>query len=518
MRTSGRRLAIGLLSVLTACGPTAIAPAPSESSPPPATALPSTPPPAPVAPISGPPFSPPADCSVLVVDAQQWRFDCGDQNNRNARGTVNGSLTSQGWRMCGSGLATAQWGKAERMVTVSEGSGTPGEGFIVRVDPITPDCALKVSTSDPARGFEVMAQAFGGTQLGWIAARWTDGRALFQTADGGRKWTALDLPAEVTYAAELQFVDAQNGWLLGFANRGIQSVGCDAAAPANSPRCRDILFRTRDGGRSWTSVRVMSIAPAGGSAIKDVQFVDATTGWILERNRPAPCETGKPCFNLLATADGGNSWRTVLADTAMSDLHFVDRTHGWGLLRADENGSNVDAMATADGGLTWSRQIAGEEIWGLAVPNLDVAIALAGAGGYCTASSCNKYGLFSVASGRLFTVHETATSGWWAALGCGGFLGDPFFADARHGWIGLKRGVGGVSGFNLAGLLATADGGETWSCVPGLPSEDVVSVWFADPTHGWVTTRSDFLGSAGLGGARIWRTDDGGRTWSLALA
>ena len=136
-----------------------------------------------------------------------------------------------------------------------------------------------------------MAQAFGGTQLGWIAARWTDGRALFQTADGGRKWTALDLPAEVTYAAELQFVDAQNGWLLGFANRGIQSVGCDAAAPANSPRCRDILFRTRDGGRSWTSVRVMSIAPAGGSAIKDVQFVDATTGWILERNRPAPCET-----------------------------------------------------------------------------------------------------------------------------------------------------------------------------------------------------------------------------------
>jgi photosystem II stability/assembly factor-like uncharacterized protein len=317
------------------------------------------------------------------------------------------------------------------------------------------------------------------------------------------------------YVAELRFVDERNGWMLGFANRGIQSVGCDAAAPASAQRCRDILFRTRDGGLTWTGVRVMALAPAGGSAIKDVQFVDATAGWILERNGPAPCQIGKPCFNLLATADGGDSWRTVLAETAMYDLHFVDRAHGWGLVATDKS---IDAMATADGGTTWSRQIAGEEIFGLAVPNVDLAIALAGAGGYCTASLCNKYGLFSVASGQLDTIHETATTGWWAAPGCGGFLGEPFFVDAPHGWIGLTRGVGGVSGLNRAGLIATADGGKTWSCVPGLPSEDVLSVWFADPAHGWVTTRSDLFGSASGGGARVWRTDDGGRTWRPSLS
>jgi len=44
--------------------------------------------------------------------------------------------------MCGSGLATAQWGKTDRMVIVSEGSGSTGEGFIVRVDSITADCRL----------------------------------------------------------------------------------------------------------------------------------------------------------------------------------------------------------------------------------------------------------------------------------------------------------------------------------------------------------------------------------------
>src|SRR5207237_189814 len=247
------------------------------------------------------------------------------------------------------------------------------------------------------------------------------------------------LQASGAYVAELQFVDERNGWMLGFAGRGFQ-YGCDQAAPADIPRCRDILYRTRDGGRTWTSLRVMALAPAGSPGLKEIQLVDATTGWLLERDGPAPCEIGKPCFNLLSTTDGGNQWRTVLARTAMTDLRFVDRTHGWGLVPSD---GGVDVIATADGGTTWARQIGGEEILWLSVPTVDLAIA--------------------------------------------------------------------------AGLIATVDGGATLSCVDGLPSEDVSLVWFADVSHGWVTTRSDPYG-AGRDGARIWRTEDGGRTWKVALA
>jgi photosystem II stability/assembly factor-like uncharacterized protein len=314
---------------------------------------------------------------VVAIGTQQWRFDCAEANNTNARAALNAPLTGKGWRICATGLASAMWGKAELMVTVSEGSGIPGEGFVVRVDPITSDCARKVSTADPSRGFEVMAEAFAGTELGWVAARWTDARALFHTVDGGRTWTELALPADVAYVAELQFVDEGNGWMLGFAGRGFQ-YGCDQAAPADIPRCRDILFRTRDGGRTWTSLRATALAPAGSPGLKEIQLVDGMTGWLLERDGPAPCEIGKPCFNLLSTKDGGDSWRTVLARTSMTNLHFVDRTHGWSLAPSE---GGVDAMATADGGITWSRQIAGEEILGLSVPNVDVAIALARAGG-----------------------------------------------------------------------------------------------------------------------------------------
>src|SRR5437867_306107 len=199
----------------------------------------------------------------------------------------------------------------------------PAPRLPVRVDPITTDCAVKVSTADPSRGFEVMAHAFVGSDLGWVAAWRTDARALFHTVDGGRTWTELALPADVTYVAELQFVDERNGWMLGFAGRGFQ-YGCDQAAPADIPRCRDILLRTRDGGRTWTSLRVMALAPAGSPGLKEIQLVDAMTGWLLERDGPAPCELGKPCFNLLSTTDGGTQWRTVLARTAMTDLRFVD--------------------------------------------------------------------------------------------------------------------------------------------------------------------------------------------------
>lgn len=498
--------------LLPTCVPVPTGSAPTEPPSPSLSAAP-TPGTSAAAPVARP-FVTPADCAVTPIAEREWRLDCGEERNRNARGTLGPGLMGQGWRLCASGLASATWAKGEVQVVIAEGSGAPGEGFIVRADRITTDCALAVSTADPTRLFEVMATSFVGQDLAFVAARWTDGRALFRTRDGGRTWEENALPAEINYVAGLRFVDERNGWLIGFAPRGGQ-YGCDHAAPPDVPRCREILFRSRDGGRTWTSLRVTAIAPAGGSALKELQFVDATNGWMLERSGPLPCQTGKPCFNLLATADGGDAWRTVLADTALSDLHFIDRLHGWARVPHDDQEGTIDLTATADGGATWHRQIAGEQVWGISVPRVDVAIALAG-DGYCTASLCGRYGLFRIVGGDLETVHETSTTGWWAAPGCGGFLGEPAFVDALHGWIGLQPGVGGLSGFNPAGLIATVDGGQTWSCAPGLPRENVDSVWFSDRSHGWVTTRSH-SGSAGIGGARIWRTDDGGKSWRVVL-
>ncbi len=63
-----------------------------------------------------------------VVEAiTTWSVDCGASANRDARGTLGPAFTQQGWTACGVGLATATWMKAATRITVSEGSGAPGE-------------------------------------------------------------------------------------------------------------------------------------------------------------------------------------------------------------------------------------------------------------------------------------------------------------------------------------------------------------------------------------------------------
>jgi len=69
--------------------------------------------------------------TVLGTDQVEWRIDCGAAMNASARGTLAPFLTDDGWRFCGSGLATAMWTKADSQLSISEGSGVPGEGFVV---------------------------------------------------------------------------------------------------------------------------------------------------------------------------------------------------------------------------------------------------------------------------------------------------------------------------------------------------------------------------------------------------
>jgi photosystem II stability/assembly factor-like uncharacterized protein len=251
--------------------------------------------------------------------------------------------------------------------------------------------------------------------------------------------------------------------------------------------------------------------------LKELQFVDTSHGWMLERTDPCGfAELPFNCFDLLASTDGGLNWRTILSRLKLKNLRFVDREHGWALAM-NTDGRTTDAIATADGGASWHAQIAGEPLVSLAVPNAATAIALSLDGGYCTASLCLSYGLFRVVGGRLETVHDTKPTGWSAGRpGCGGHLREMFFVDEHRGWIGLLRGAGNA-GFRPAGLIATTDGGLTWTCVDSLPPQDVIAIHFSDTAHGWVTTRVHSM-SASIGTMRLWRTDDGGLSWRLVLA
>jgi photosystem II stability/assembly factor-like uncharacterized protein len=92
------------------------------------------------------------------------------------------------------------------------------------------------------------------------------------------------------------------------------------------------------------------------------------------------------------------------------------------------------------------------------------------------------------------------------------------FGDAEHGWLVVPgQPSGSPPAWSASRLLATSDGGRTWSPQLTETPAPLVGVDFADVTHGWVVAGA--LGPSGSGGgqavygAALLRTTDGGATW-----
>ena len=87
------------------------------------------------------------------------------------------------------------------------------------------------------------------------------------------------------------------------------------------------------------------------------------------------------------------------------------------------------------------------------------------------------------------------------------------FTDATHGWA-----VGGESGVNdqTSGgvILATIDGGATWAAQSSESSALLNDVAFADATHGWAVGYAGKSSTPGVRRALILATSDGGATWN----
>ena len=241
--------------------------------------------------------------------------------------------------------------------------------------------------------------------------------------------------------------------------------------PAPNAKTVRSLFALNGAGR-WTLGYLdergrLVIAPDGGTAavtappapVDDVTFVDDLRGWAIGRvmvSGPLPgcAHAGTTCTDvILATTDGGRTWTTQksvpttgVTGFTFHGLHFIDALHGF-TVEYDDLASppHADLVATDDGGRTWTVRS-------------------------------------SAANDRVFdSVH---------------------FVDALHGWA-----VEGSwwSDFGAAPtttrLLATSDGGRTWS--PQLTGVGVYGINAVDASHAWAIARG------GLTPAEIYRTTDG---------
>jgi photosystem II stability/assembly factor-like uncharacterized protein len=218
-----------------------------------------------------------------------------------------------------------------------------------------------------------------------------------------------------------------------------------------------------------TLVATVQRLPYDGESHFVYSFIDVNHGWIGQGTA------------LLATADGGASWRPITALPApITGVRLWSRSRGWVW-------TTSGAYTSADGGHSW-RPLR------LASPSLPSGVKR-----------------FPTDEGKIWIqAHDPCYNG---PGNPGGYLS---FVSATLGWAmcasGASAGQGGKS------LYKTTDGGNHWMLVaqagdpttlPALPSWGYVAgLYFLDDRHGWI----------GESRGSLLYTDDGGHTWHGAGA
>jgi len=315
---------------------------------------------------------------------------------------------------------------------------------------------------------------------GWAISE----NAILRTTDGGFTWYNVS-PQGVTefgYGTANTFLNALQAWVM----------VADASDPAGS----GLLYRTSDGGLTWTVYPV----PFGGG---DLTFIDEENGWMMAYLGVA---VGSMGVSIYRTDDGGGIWAQAYTNDPnlenagdslplggiKNNLTALDFQTAWvgGVIYAPET---FYLYKTNDGGHTWAPQTIPAAP---GMQNTEVAIDLGP--------------IFTSPSDGILPIRfmgETLRTGFYATH------------DSGVNWefVTFMPGTGAVDfvspsdGFFWTGeqFFFTVDGAQTWSTINSdvLFTDIFAGMDFVNTNTGWVWTY-DQDGQYGL-----YKTTDGGETW-----
>jgi photosystem II stability/assembly factor-like uncharacterized protein len=327
---------------------------------------------------------------------------------------------------------------------------------------------------------------------------------LLHTADGGIGWASLGNPkSHACSAGHLRdplFASNSLGWMA-------ISIGPGGAGTPTGG-----LMRSTDGGRTWdcrtTPQNVASVSAADPRAV-----------WVRSDPGGASLKGSTPV--LMATEDGGDTWhavpivlrsalpspRTPSGPVRMSALTFTDARHGW-LLRPGRR----ELDRTTDGGNSWVPvgYPSGVELTGIGFA--DEANGFAGGWLVDDPHGCNRNAASAQCRSALYRSVDAGAS--WTRVLDGAFVSAVSIIDSRSVFavVAVPDCIGYIDSCG-SDLWRSTDGGMTWSVV----WRSATAIWdvrFADANEGFLTR----LTSPGLTGtALILHTVDGGTTWSDEL-
>jgi hypothetical protein len=314
---------------------------------------------------------------------------------------------------------------------------------------------------------------------------------LLATSDAGSRWK-VDLRSRTSSWSALDFISASTGWVIG---------------------THDLLVTT-DGGRGWRAL------PQTCPAIRSLNFVTPRVGFAIASGTIGPLGAvwGDHAAGLLASDDGGRTWRRLATPRSPQSVCFYSERRGW-------LGAHGDIYSSKDGGRHWTLSFTGstpprgftaavalrctasgggwaEAIGPGAAMSQEPHIGLHGTGRTWTALFAEQY--FPHPGIHVKTNSPSSVPNAFSAINAS----DAVFLDECDA---CRDGTAVIAFVTGSRLRKTRD-------IPGITGS--VAASFTSPTDGWVIGVHDHYFSTGRTKFtyRIIHTTDGGRSWQTEFS
>ncbi len=331
-----------------------------------------------------------------------------------------------GWALGADGATVYRTSDGASWKTVSRFRNVPAVGAGATL------CALS-----PEDAWYLFAES--GTEIG-----------LYHTVDGGGHWTYQTIPFAYMAGQEgpdplvgpfsLSFSSPSDGWLLAVPAHGMSSEP-------------GVLYRTHDGGRSWQAIATTEPGPGpqnlpfGG----EISFTSAAQGWLVGSY------TADTPRLLYRTQDGGRSWTPVSFPVHQDPLLGVEAPPVFsgrlGALPVQFQNGYAEVYTSSDSGAVW------QDSRGERAPNTQVSAQMD-----IVALKPELVAVFysayrndiSRTKGNTWTDVGRVPSRYLAP---GMQVTEVDFVSALDGWLVIQD---AYAGMRPPILLRTQDGGRTW--------------------------------------------------------
>ncbi|MCB9325652.1 MAG: hypothetical protein H6571_18080 [Lewinellaceae bacterium] len=289
---------------------------------------------------------------------------------------------------------------------------------------------------------------------------------LFSTAPVSAQDTfevVADLPSSETFeVVALQMLDENIGWVSGLKNN-----------PLGEPR--SAVWKTTDGGLTWTDISPLPIASPYPSTLSELFFYDEMTGW-------AGGENGV----LYKTSDGGATW---------TDVSPYDNMDNDGLVGAVKSydGSTVFATESTPEARVYQSQNSGAD-W-------DYTAIFPSGTDYLVGQD-----IFLKSAQEVWVCGNSVSGndgGFVARSTDGGQTWENIVTDDAFSFANIQifGDFGWASANSSDHMKITNDGGQTWSDL-SLPN-NAYAPFFIDENRGWSLQAN----------STSYKTEDRGQTW-----